>query len=159
MRSTTHFLFSVICLLFYFTYFSVKHPFLFIVLALITTLCVDIDYSGSKVGKLTQPFSSIIHKILGHRGLLHSMLVPICLFIIIQFLGYPEQAIAVLIGYVSHIVLDMMTPAGIKIFYPLQYNISGPIRTGSWAEKILIILFVIVIMLKLFFSFSGYSWL
>jgi inner membrane protein len=152
MRFTTHTLFTITLLFFIFDYFTIHQPLLFIIIALLATCIVDIDHPHSKAGKFFQPFSYIIKWILGHRGALHSILVPICLFFLFKFLGYQEVGIAVLLGYTSHLVMDALTPAGIKLFYPLQYKIRGPIKTGSWAEKLLAILLTITISLKLVFS-------
>jgi inner membrane protein len=151
MRSLTHVLFTIAILLFYMDHFTLQSPILFILLTIFATLIVDIDHAHSKAGKLLQPFSYILKWLFGHRGLLHSILVPICIFLILTFLNYSEEAIAILIGYTSHIAMDLLTPAGVRIFYPLKFKIHGPIKVGSWAEYMLMICVAITITVKLFF--------
>ena len=35
---------------------------------------------------------------------------------------------AIIIGLVSHVILDMITPKGVKLFYPLPFNVKTPIN-------------------------------
>jgi inner membrane protein len=156
MRVTTHLLFTFILLFFYFDHFTLASPLVFIIIALITTLIVDIDHPHSTAGKYLRPFSDILQWVLGHRGLLHSLLVPICIFLILRFFNYTEPAIAILLGYTSHIIMDILTPSGIRIFYPLKYKIRGPIKVGSWEEKILTIFLIIAIAIKLLFLLQAF---
>ena len=151
MQAKTHILFSLICVLFYIDYYNVQNPIIFTILVLFTTLAVDIDESNSKLGKHFKPFSSIIQWILGHRGLLHSLLIPLLFYIILSFLNQQEIAVAIVIGYISHIAMDILTPQGVYIFYPFKLKINGPIKVGSWLEKLLAILLLIAIAVKLLF--------
>jgi len=43
-----------------------------------------------------------------------------------------------LVGYVLHIGADMLTISGVKLFYPLRFNVGLPIfSTGGIREKLL----------------------
>ena len=149
MRARTHLLFSVVCLIFYFNYVEVQNPMVFVALVIFATLFPDIDEAGSTIGKKTQPFSNMINMICGHRGVFHSFLLPAAATLTLFFLQENEAAIAVFLGYASHLVMDMMTPAGIFPFYPLRWRIRGPIPVNSIFEYILFFSFVIIIGIKL----------
>ncbi len=155
MRARTHLLFSAVCLLFYLDYFDVKNILLFSFLLFFATLFPDIDEAGSTIGKKTQPFSNIINVICGHRGVFHSLLLPCATALTLLFFQQREAAIAVFIGYVSHLVMDMITPAGIYLFYPFSWKIRGPIPVNSFFEKILFWTFLLIVILKLLVSYSG----
>lgn len=149
MRAPTHLLFAFVCFLLYQTYYEVTYPILFVTLVLFMALFVDIDEPGSKIGKLFWPLAHSIKWILGHRGLLHSLIPPMLLFLISTFIGWNEIAIALFIGYTSHLVADMGTPHGIYILYPIPWRIRGPIRVGSWAEYVFAAMLLMVITIKL----------
>ena len=44
--------------------------------------------------------------------------------------------VAIIIGLLSHVILDMMTPKGVKLFYPLPFNVRFPIqfKTGGLVD-------------------------
>lgn len=155
MRARTHILFSGICLLFYIDYFEINNIILFGFLLFFATLFPDIDEAGSAIGKKTQPFSTIINIICKHRGVFHSLLLPCAMGLTLLFFLQTEAAIAIFIGYCSHLVMDMITPAGIYLFYPLKFKIRGPIAVNSFFEKILFWMLILIILLKLLVSYSG----
>ncbi|MCD6157131.1 MAG: metal-dependent hydrolase [Euryarchaeota archaeon] len=122
----------------------------------IASLIPDIDHPGSKISKLLR-LKKISEK-LTHRGFLHSAYPALLLFLgaylLACYSGFSEKAITVgmllVIGYVSHLVLDSLNPTGVKWIYP-RAKVRGPIKTGSYGE--LAILFVISYALSiLFFS-------
>ena len=54
-----------------------------------------------------------------HRGLTHS-LIALALIVLLAAQLAPELATAAAIGYGSHLALDMLTPWGIPLLYPLN---------------------------------------
>ncbi len=44
--------------------------------------------------------------------------------------------VAIVIGMFSHVILDILTPRGVKLFYPLPFNIVSPIhfKTGGLVD-------------------------
>ncbi|MBI5073256.1 metal-dependent hydrolase [Candidatus Woesearchaeota archaeon] len=156
MRARTHILFSVLCLLFYVDYVEVKHILLFSFLLFFAALFPDIDEAGSAIGKKTKPFSNIINIICGHRGVFHSLLLPSAAALTLLFFQQTEAAVAVFIGYVSHLVMDMITPAGIYLFYPFRWKIRGPIPVNSFFEKMLFWTFIVIISIKLLVLYSAF---
>ena len=107
-------------------------------------LVPDIDMRGSYISKR----HPIIHKKLGskfkHRGFTHSLLfVSLLMYLSDLLSNYTNNNIVFLclcsgflIGYISHLCLDLLTKEGIEIFYPISINFSLlPIKTSSKAEK------------------------
>lgn len=139
MLGTTHLLFS---LLFGSILFDYVHPssliakLVFAVLLLSGTFLPDLD--------LKLPF-------LKHRGLLHT-LWPVILVLIVNvsleiFLQVSIAALA--FGWGSHLIADCLTPFGIAPIYPLyKGKIKGPIRTGSWLEKLICGLILVYLIIK-----------
>ena len=82
-------------------------------------------------------FSSwIINIILGHRGVIHSIWIPLALYIfIVPFSMW--VALALSLGYLSHLVADSFTLDGVPFFWPFTKRVSGFIRTGSMLENII----------------------
>lgn len=149
MRALTHLLFSIICILIYTEFYDVQHLFLFSGIVLFMTLFVDIDEPDSTIGKLFWIIAKPIKIILGHRGLFHSLILPVILFLWSYFFQMTELGIAVFLGYASHLVMDMLTPHGIYPLYPLSWRIRGPIRVGSAGEYFLTLLLGVAIFIRL----------
>ena len=95
-------------------------------------LIPDIDEPNSFVGKKVRFLSKGLKVVFGHRGIIHT---PIFLGILlvgfyflyshipISFQQYSILAcINFAVGYISHLFLDMLTPAGIMVFYPFSKN-------------------------------------
>ena len=149
MRAPTHILFAVVCFLIYSSYYDITHPILFLSIVLFMTLFVDIDEPDSKIGKFFSPIAHTIKWILGHRGLFHSLIPPLLLFLVCKFIGWNEIAVAAFLGYAAHLVADMLTPHGIYPLYPIPWRIRGPIRVGSIGEYIFAAMLLVVITIKL----------
>lgn len=89
-----------------------------------------------------------------HRKLLHNIFAPLLfsalLNLLLVFLGiYPYYFIlALLVGWMSHIVLDMLTKRGVYIFYPiLDHGISLKICNSNslfWNSFIIVISLMII---------------
>ena len=85
-----------------------------------------------------------------HRGFLHSIFLPVIIFgLAFVFPIAASVFFGFSIGYFSHLASDMLTINGIYPFYPIKYNISGPVRTGSYFENIILGLIVFAILFLL----------
>lgn len=118
----------------------------------------DIDMKGSYISK-RYPLLSKAFKKAKHRGLTHSLVFTGILYIIcIALLTISHENIVVLsicggflLGYTSHLVLDLFTREGIELLFPFRFNIKiFNIKTGSKGEvrfhkvlKLIIFLFLI----------------
>ncbi|OPX47194.1 metal-dependent hydrolase [Clostridium thermobutyricum] len=103
----------------------------------------DIDMKGSYISK-RYPLLSKAFKKCKHRGLTHSFIFLSILYVIALALSFisHENIVVIsicggfLIGYISHLVLDLLTKEGIELFFPFRANIRlFNIKTGSKGEK------------------------
>ena len=140
MRFRTHIIFSFLISLLIINCFNIQNKIIFIVILLIASALPDIDSYKSKVGKKIKPLSFLINIFLGHRGIFHSLFLLILILLFIMLINY-EITAAFFIGYLSHLVLDSLTPEGVMFLYPFsKKRIQGFIRTGSLFENILFVL-------------------
>ena len=88
MTGRTHILGGVTAGLIYTTFFMPENMLLFggtVVLSTIGGLMPDIDHPSSKAGRKEGIFSTIINKIFGHRGFLHTPLFIFLFFILLNY--------------------------------------------------------------------------
>ncbi len=113
-------------------------------------LLPDIDHVKSKVSQKLKMLSGLLQYITGHRGFIHSITGMVVFGIPIGIIGMIIEADTLypfLIGYGSHLLIDSLTVHGTKVLYPLPYKIRGPVKTGSWTERIIFTFFLILAML------------
>ena len=91
----------------------------------ISSLLPDIDEPTSKVGRRAKILSVPINKMFKHRGLFHTPIFALGLFIIMSCVMFSISKtinfvypLCFLIGYLSHLFLDTFTPSGIMWLYP-----------------------------------------
>ena len=117
---------------------------IYIYFAYIGSLFPDIDMRGSYISKRYPLIYKNIGSKFKHRGFTHSLLFIYFLYYILKLLAiYSDNNIVFfclssgfLVGYVSHLFLDMITKEGIQVFYPITINFSIlPIKTSSKGEK------------------------
>ena len=127
----------------------------FYLAVIIGSLLPDIDHANSKMGRKL-PIINRLLKLFGikHRGLTHSIVGVILIILLahqIHTSGWIGQAIlwGVVIGYISHLIADMMNPQGIPLFFPNQnkFNLLN-INTSSFGEHIFSI--IVLMLLSIF---------
>lgn len=108
----------------------------------IASLLPDLDHAKSKVSNLnvaTRLTSAAVRRVTTHRSGTHWLVTCLTLTGMIYFV-WPSLAIWFLIGYTSHLLLDMMTISGVKVFRPFSsrtYYLLPKFlrfRTGGWPE-------------------------
>ena len=122
----------------------------------------DIDMKGSYISKRYP----IIYKKFGskfkHRGFTHSILFVSSIACLSEILlSYTNNNIVFiclcsgfLIGYISHLALDLLTKEGIEIFYPISINFSLlHIKTNSKTEKLIYKIFNFIFIFLLGYRF------
>ena len=140
----THLIFSFLIGLLIITSFNIQNKIIFIAILLIASIIPDIDSYKSKIGKKIKPLSFLINIFLGHRGIFHSLFLLILISFVIAIVK-TEPAIAFFIGYLSHLLLDSLTPEGVMFFYPFsKKRTKGFIRTGSLFENIFFFILIIL---------------
>lgn len=117
-------------------------------LIILGSMLPDIDHSGSIIGKQF-PW---ISKLVKHRGFFHSLLALVLWYGVFILILNQVYVFAILIGYVSHLLLDVITVSGIKLFQPLiNINFAGPITTGGTFERLF---YYFLIGFNVFFALS-----
>ncbi|MDQ0299276.1 inner membrane protein [Salibacterium salarium] len=106
-------------------------------------LLPDICQPFSWIGRRIKPISKLINKVFGHRTITHSILFVLFLYLITGSLQnkWGEAAhFGITIGAGSHLLLDMLTPRGISLLYPVKYKMKFPVttKTGSFTGEGLI---------------------
>ena len=109
-------------------------------LAVGAALLPDIDHPKSWFGRRTRPVSTLVAAILGHRGITHSLLAVLLCGWLMWRDGMPRDWIApVAVGYLSHLLADLLTPGGLRLLWPLRGTWSLPLcRTGSPMEPMIV---------------------
>ena len=81
----------------------------------------EIDKPDSLIGRAV-PFSKFLEERFGHRGPIHSLLATFTLGLVSLplwlVLGRFDWWLALQIGYLSHLLLDMATLEGVALFWP-----------------------------------------
>ena len=72
------------------------------------------------------PLSLLFPSLIAHRGITHTVWVPLgflIIFLIFQFIkkfDWSKISLMISIGIASHIILDLITAGSVKLFYPLS---------------------------------------
>lgn len=143
MQWKTHLLFAALVVLLWLKHFSIQNSLFFALVALFSSIIVDIDKADSKAGRKLWPLSLIIEFFLRHRGLLHSFWIPLLFYVLVKNVSL-IIASGFFVGYVSHLLLDALTVQGVTFFYPLHYRWKGFFVTGSFLEYCLQWLLVVL---------------
>ena len=149
MRFYTHILFSILVGLLIIKNNVIVHEqfneVVFLIMIILAGTLPDLDEPHSKIGKKVPLISWPAKLLLRHRGIIHSLWIPLVSYLIIS----PFSSIiatGISIGYLSHLVLDALTPAGITPFWPIPWKIRGPIKTGALVEHILALTLLMIDM-------------
>lgn len=148
MMFRTHLAIGTISALLIKDYFQTSLLFSLVLIA--STSLPDIDHQGSWLGRRLWVFSKPINIIFGHRGITHSILIPLILMFALALYGYAALGLAVMIGYTTHIFADSFTNEGIKFAYPFSRKVlSGSLNTNGIGEFAIFTVLIIAIGMKL----------
>lgn len=113
-----------------------------LILVRVGAILPDIDHPKSTIGRFFPTTSAYIKKTFGHRSITHSfigiIIVTVLLYTPLMYLGVSTQyGYWVVLGYISHLISDSLTPTGVKWFYPSKEKTAlGWITTGSKKEEV-----------------------
>ena len=112
---------------------------------LLTCLLPDIDHPRSTLGQRFRWISQPIARAFGHGGFTHSLLAVLGGVTLLRMNlphGWPVPTDAMhgmVLGYLSHIAADMLTPAGVPLLWPCRWRFRLPLLTtkaGNQLERI-----------------------
>lgn len=119
--------------------------------ALLSCQLPDIDHPKSFLGQRLKWISQPIARIFGHRGFTHSLLAVAGGVALLQ-LKLPSQLLipvdvfqGLILGYLSHIVADMLTPAGVPLLWPCRWRFRLPLlnsKKGNQLERVFCLVLV-----------------
>lgn len=104
--------------------------------AVIGSLLPDIDTSTSIISSML-PFRGWPLCKIRHRGFTHSLLGALFVAgLAFWLLQMPNIFIGLVVGYISHILADMVTPSGVQLLWPKRkrFRFGFNVTTGSTAE-------------------------
>jgi inner membrane protein len=132
MMFWTHLVVSLLVALVTFPLLSIDTP-LYLVIFLFAALFPDIDSASSFIGKRVK----VVGWLFRHRGVFHSIWIPLAVGILVWSVDH-RIAIAFMLGYLTHLAIDMLTYEGVMPFFPFHLRPHGFIRTNSLAEYVLL---------------------
>jgi len=119
--------------------------------AALGSLLPDIDLPTSAVGRPLFPIAKALNEQIGHRTLTHSFVGIFLLLLILSPLFFVDALVlwALLIGYVSPLLIDTVNKAGIELLYPSRLRAwflndeRYRITVGSREEFILLVVLLV----------------
>lgn len=120
-------------------------------LATLGALLPDIDHPKSWVGRRLAPVSRPLARLFGHRGFTHSLLALVLCAYALRVHGVSRAVtVPLAVGFASHLGADLLTPAGVRPFWPWRRRFALPFcRTGSPAEQAIVLVLVTWLAIRL----------
>lgn len=121
--------------------------------AAVSALLPDVESPKSFVGRKLPGVSHAGEMVFGHRQAFHSLLAAAGFLAVAYVISASVHlsycyAFSGFIGYVSHLILDTLNPAGIPWLWPLKFRLRIPLtQTGGIMERA--ILFPVLVLFGL----------
>ena len=115
------------------------------------SLLPDLDHPRSTMGKCVPFISYPISGFFGHRGITHSLLAVVGLCWVLKHYVFAQEGTTLffvlivfplVLGYLSHLIADVFSYAGVPLFYPLRIKVSIPIFRSGPAQVVLSMTFL-----------------
>jgi membrane-bound metal-dependent hydrolase YbcI (DUF457 family) len=108
----------------------------------------DVDSKNSMINKLIHSYSN--NRYLKHRGIMHSLTVPLIIYLVYFAFLRNNLILPFIVGYISHLFLDMLTPLGVPLLAPFankHFKISTGIKTATLWDYVLGTMFYLLFFL------------
>lgn len=113
--------------------------------AALGALLPDIDHPQSWAGRKVRFISIPLSLLVGHRGITHSALAVVAGATLLAIMGTGWLAAPVVVGYLSHLLADSLTPSGVPLLWPNKRRFTFNLcRTGSLTEIAIVAVITIV---------------
>ncbi|MBW3002991.1 metal-dependent hydrolase [Candidatus Woesearchaeota archaeon] len=126
------------------------NKYIYFAIVLAASLLPDIDSPRSKASRKLGLIGSVTRTFTKHRGIFHSLWIPLVFGAVLWYFVGHFYAVALVVGYGSHLLIDGFTKAGINFLHPFStLRLQGFVQTGSFLETCLFFVFVGVSIAKL----------
>ncbi|PJC45472.1 hypothetical protein CO037_01280, partial [Candidatus Pacearchaeota archaeon CG_4_9_14_0_2_um_filter_30_8] len=71
-------------------------------------------------------------------------------FYFLFYFYFPSISLGFLVGYGTHLLGDLVTKQGLRLFYPFKFRIHGFLKTGGKIESFLFLFFGIFDLFLIF---------
>ena len=137
MLGRTHLVFALLLMSFFISF--TLNNFLFLLVTLFSVLIPDLD--NSSIGIFIK-----------HRGIMHGLLFPLIVGVLLLPIITFQFVKAFWLGYSLHLLGDILTLAGIPLFWPSKSRVRlGLFKSGGNLEKILFYALFAALVVRLYF--------
>ncbi|WP_342515044.1 metal-dependent hydrolase [Sporosarcina sp. FSL K6-1522] len=155
MTGNTHIVGGIAASLAY-AQFTNHDPIIMLAAGVVGALLPDICHTGSKIGRKLPLLAKLVNKLFGHRTFTHSLLFLVMMAAILNaFMPFEAVTAGILVGMVSHYLLDMATKNGIKLLFPIKLTVRLPITTKT-GSKVETIVFSALTLLSFYFGYEAF---
>ena len=158
MKPVTHLVFAESCWFATSAVLDVHYQVPAVLVVAVVSILPDADYPTSWLGSKLGGVSEGLNRAFGHRSFLHSLLALVLVTVVLGLpswwiFGNSSLAIAVFVGYGSHLFADMMALGGVRFFWPSRAIAVFPGRDeyrvvpGSNSERVFVALALVVALL------------
>jgi len=113
---------------------------LFLLMVLLGSVLPDLDQPRSKISFWSGFIGVIVNAFSKHRGFLHSLPFFFVISFMVGYFWNPVYGLGLFVGCCAHLLGDVITPQGVKMFYPFSdFRLRGPMRVGSAIETSILI--------------------
>jgi len=143
MLANTHLAFGLLLGILFKPIVSPANTWLYYGIVLFAALLPDLDHNGAILNRIFR-ITKVFPLLFKHRGFFHSVW-PAVILAAVVWPWSRTVALAMLIGYGSHLLIDSVTRMGVNWLYPLlKFRIQGPVMTGGFVELLLFVGIIIV---------------
>lgn len=142
MRGSTHLLFGLILSWIAVDVVGVNDAFVTVALILLASLLPDIDERTSTLGRKVK----LVGLLSKHRSFFHSIFFLVICMVLLSIFLQLETVYWFALAYLLHLLLDALTPMGVRPFWPSELRIKGFVRVGSVLEKLIFVATLIIFL-------------
>jgi endonuclease YncB( thermonuclease family) len=168
VRIATHLIFAECCWFATSAVLDVHYELSSVLLAAAASVLPDVDHPKSPFGHRLGSLSESLDHFFGHRSFMHSLLALVLVTVVLGLplwlvSGSPLPAIAVFVGYGSHLFADMMTLGGAQVFWPSRAIAVFPgrdeyrVSPGSGSERVFVAVALVLALLFYPVSKAGFD--
>lgn len=144
-----------------------EYAIMFLLATLIGSLFPDLDEPGSFLSRRVQIISILISLFTTHRGITHTIAIVLVYALVGSYFVFEYDSakyvlFGFIIGNIIHLMGDMATKSGVKIFYPLtnkSFHLlpkSMRLYTNGKVEIFVVIpMFILILVFELYILGKG----